>query len=628
MDIGYNDIDINGLIKAIKGDNLKEFRSITQGDRYLNLCYGRFPILAILYLFDSDKILSKYENKLLSVRDYTIVDSDVDVDILFKKKSRRAIRMFSLSSIVEPQYMLAILSDGERLNKRLKYIDDVNIENIKKAYALSNDKPIKEKNGKIIFPNRKKNSGTKVLYSVCAIVCVIVIVLSSLLLFYASKLPNGKDVPYNVSSITALNDAMTANANMKLSSNITVNNKFEEFSGSLDGNGNMLTIENLDGPYLSSLTGSIKNINIVVQNSTIVVDDDFSFFVIKNEGTIDNVSVTIKNSKIEVRGKPLEEGEQAESLYLGFIAALNGGTITNSSVALENVECVGYEHVNSYLGCICSYNVGNVANCEVKEGNLKVDTLDIAGLVAENYGLVSYCNNRLNIEQITTLDSWNPNVSGIVGNNKESGNLFGCFNYGNISATSTSSGEDAPVLDVYVGGIVCQNSGTIEKCYNRGDLKASSKKALNYIGGVAAISNGIIASSISECNIVDETGENNIALVGGIVSYNYSVGVIQYCSSLSTFESICPSEYVICGGVCGLSSYETYPYYMYGFSNYAYCIYNDFFIKDDVHIGIAAYLNVEGKICPMAEEAAATVMCGSKEEIMNLEVYFDETSLK
>ena len=51
----------NKLLEAIKKDDLKSFSLLMPTNADLNLCYGRFPILSLLYMYSSFKILSKFE---------------------------------------------------------------------------------------------------------------------------------------------------------------------------------------------------------------------------------------------------------------------------------------------------------------------------------------------------------------------------------------------------------------------------------------------------------------------------------------------------------------------------------------------------------------------------------------
>ena len=48
------------LFEAIKRDDVKSFSFVMQSNSDLNVCFGRFPLLSLFYLYESYKILDKY----------------------------------------------------------------------------------------------------------------------------------------------------------------------------------------------------------------------------------------------------------------------------------------------------------------------------------------------------------------------------------------------------------------------------------------------------------------------------------------------------------------------------------------------------------------------------------------
>ena len=61
------------IFEAIKKDDLKLFSSLFVYQSDFNLCYGRFPLLSVLYLYGAYSILSKYEKSLLRIGNYDTV---------------------------------------------------------------------------------------------------------------------------------------------------------------------------------------------------------------------------------------------------------------------------------------------------------------------------------------------------------------------------------------------------------------------------------------------------------------------------------------------------------------------------------------------------------------------------
>ena len=66
--------ELNQLFESIKKDDLKSFSSLMLSKSDLNICFGRFPILSLLYLYGSYQILDKYEKWLLPIHNFNIVE--------------------------------------------------------------------------------------------------------------------------------------------------------------------------------------------------------------------------------------------------------------------------------------------------------------------------------------------------------------------------------------------------------------------------------------------------------------------------------------------------------------------------------------------------------------------------
>ena len=52
------------IFEAIKKDDVNAFITFVVQKNLQNICFGRFPILSVCYLFGSQKIISKYEKYL------------------------------------------------------------------------------------------------------------------------------------------------------------------------------------------------------------------------------------------------------------------------------------------------------------------------------------------------------------------------------------------------------------------------------------------------------------------------------------------------------------------------------------------------------------------------------------
>ena len=78
------------IINSIKADNLMDFSQLVKDNQ--NLCFGRFPILSICYLYGAKKIIKSYESKLCQIKEYKIVDESFEVYNKFKQFAGRCLR--------------------------------------------------------------------------------------------------------------------------------------------------------------------------------------------------------------------------------------------------------------------------------------------------------------------------------------------------------------------------------------------------------------------------------------------------------------------------------------------------------------------------------------------------------
>lgn len=103
-------------------------------------------------------------------------------------------------------------------------------------------------------------------------------------------------------------------------------------------------------------------------------------------------------------------------------------------------------------------------------------------------------------------------IGGLCGNN--SGTIEKCYNTGNVT------GNEA------VGGVCGNNTGTIKNCYNTGTVTGSQ-----FVGGMCGYSNG----TIENChNIGTVTGTSeSLTYIGSVCGYNYN-GIITNCYYLDT----------------------------------------------------------------------------------------------
>ena len=136
---------VSDVLEAIKKDRVSSFKHLVENRDYMSLCFGRFPILSLCYLWGSWNIVAKYEKQLASIKDYIFVEEDDASYAKLKKASKRALRLFvGEGKVIEPYEMLAVLESNIRLKRYLrKYpLDEKDYKRIERIYLMLNIKKL------------------------------------------------------------------------------------------------------------------------------------------------------------------------------------------------------------------------------------------------------------------------------------------------------------------------------------------------------------------------------------------------------------------------------------------------------------------------------------------------------
>lgn len=210
------------------------------------------------------------------------------------------------------------------------------------------------------------------------------------------------------------------------------------------------------------------------------------------KGTFDGKGYSIDGIKITSK----EKGK-------GVFGLVDNGTVKNLGVGKNCVINVGvsYGSITGY-----AHNGTRIKNC-YNEANIEADSTNIGGIVGTvtKECIIKKCYN-------IGMIKGNTFVGGIVGNNI--GNIESCFNTGNVIATITNC-----------GGITGKNSGSIENCYNTGDLIGSGTN----IGGIVGYldENAKVSNTY---NIGTITGTNGGGIIG--VNVNGSIKNSYYATNI------------------------------------------------------------------------------------------------
>ena len=124
------------------------------------------------------------------------------------------------------------------------------------------------------------------------------------------------------------------------------------------------------------------------------------------------------------------------------------------------------------------------------------------------------------------------------------GTIENCYNTGDVSGTSTDG-------SVSVGGVCGLNDyGTIENCYNTGEVSGTGTSSYGYVsvGGVCGWNTGTIENCYNTGD-VSGTSEYGFAYAGGVCGFNG--GTIENCYNTGDVSGTSSYGYVYAGGVCG-----------------------------------------------------------------------------
>lgn len=201
-----------------------------------------------------------------------------------------------------------------------------------------------------------------------------------------------------------------------------------------------------------------------------------------------------------VSGIYIESEEQRKALI-----NYNNGTIQN--IILDN----GYISGTYYIAGITSTNNSNgkIINC-VNQVEIYAKGNRNGGIVGSNSGTIESCENRAYLEL-------NASSGGICGNNINDGIIKRCFNTNEIL-----------LKDFQIGGIVGSNNGTVEECYNLGNILASGYERYDK-GGIVGTNQGMVKRCYNLGKIERSSNWNMGGIAGsngGTIEFSYNVGEV------------------------------------------------------------------------------------------------------
>ncbi len=616
------------LLQAIKNDDTKAFAALMDKTQCGGYRFGRFPVLSLMYLYKSRKLLSAYEAQFLEITNYKVVDEPIEISKKFTAKAGKCLRLY-LNEVVSPLEMLLILDRTAHLKRAYpmtKVTSTAVKGRLKSIYYIKYSLGVKFEGDSVVIDRRplsyreKKN-----IMNICLCVLLAVVLFIGVPVTAVSLMP--KPVEGEVTKLSHINFGSTKTYTLKQDIDIPKNYKVDKVNCTINGDGYKLTVGK--GASLGELNGSISDMTIETQgdvifksisekakfqNVTLNVNADLSakestaFVALTNYGAIENVTLNVSGklnalaSSDEVDSELTFGGivQNNSAKYVGQI--IYNGIVKNCQVNYTQFELVGEANANAGFGGVAGINNGYLQNCTVT-GEITSDTFDIAGVCSVNSGLLSKNVNEANLSQTSSDTGWNPIVSGIVMSNAYA--VEKCENKGRLSSTSTcgqfdveqaneptavavgiaylnrgsrvtpyikdsvNSGDvdcSAQYRKAYAAGVCLSSSGKIDGCKNMAavNVKADNGNTI-YAGGITALAFGDVSKCVNEgAIVVSGSGE---AYVGGITAQ--ALAEISYCLSSGDITVTAQSAYV--GGITGISEVDNYSIYIY-LGEVDYCI--------------------------------------------------------
>ena len=561
--------NLRQIFEAIKTDNEKLFSSFMLSKSDLNIAFGRFPLLSLCYLYKAEKILSKYERFMAPINKFEVVPEYFEIYKTFKKQAKKSLRFFADSEeIVYPILMLGVLDERNLIKQKYKFLykNEEILLKFKKIYNLNKNIEIIASTTNFEIAAKKFTTKQKIVASVTAVLFLCL----SLLSFLSGSIVDivfGKGT--ESSPIYVANDYEFKKAIEKgdkyyvLTDDIILTEPVstKNFTGTIDGKDHLLVLcENQPTSMFKNLSGTVKNLSIDFAVSNLKISSSFAIFAENLTGNIDNCDFS---GTISATIDPPEKKSDDDiiDIFVSVVAAVSSGTVSNTKVSLT-ATATNVGDSNAYISGIVGKNDGTVLNCETTGGKFVADTIDLAGIVAENNGTIDSAINKIELEQ-TSAKEWNPNCAGIAMTNN--GTVKNSTNYAKISAKSTLETLAEGEVHTLAAGISCQNNKTVEGCNNGGLISAEGDIAVGLAAGIVCENLYDVKNSKNTANIFSSSNDT-VSIAGGIACRNLIpldnnqvakyYPVVESCFAECDLKSVSETGIVYAGGIIGWNNSE------------------------------------------------------------------------
>ena len=194
------------------------------------------------------------------------------------------------------------------------------------------------------------------------------------------------------------------------------------------------------------------------------------------------------------------DGEDAISGLFGYVGKT--GSIHDLTIADASVKSTKTSY-GVYTALVAASSAGTISNVALKDSAV-FGSGYIGGVAGTNSGTITGCaNESAAVSHNATVYSSSSSAGGIVGSHS-SGSILLSYNKAAITGGKDNYG--------YLGGIAGSASGSIENCYNWGNLQTGK-----YFGGLVGYLSGTATNCYSTGSV--PTGTNAKALFGYCTSY-------------------------------------------------------------------------------------------------------------
>lgn len=614
------------ILNAVQKDDIKAFNALMKDAKPGNFRLGRFPVLSLMYMYRSRRILRAYGSKFLPLTCWEEICEPAAISADFSKIAGKCLRLYQ-SEIVSPPEMLLLLDKAGELKRiyPLLNLSSAVKERLKSIYYIRYSLNIEFVGDGIKIDRRplKRREKRNIIISVASIVTAVAVAVGAPLTA-AALIP--ERVEGEVRKLGEIDFSSKKQFVVTRDIEVPENFSVEKTNCRIVGGGGKLIFKN--GASLGELNGSFKDICVsaegtplftsinesaIVKNVEMSISADITgaagsaFLALTNYGTVEGVNAGV-SGKITARSDvQVTDDNFFAGLVLNNSAKKNAltqtvsyGSVKDCKVIYDNFILVGEGNANATFGGIAGKNEGYVTDCTA-EGKITSDTFDLAGICAYNGGIISGSVNGAALSQHTASAGWNPIVSGIAVTNAYG--MENCENRGSISSVSESGeylseeGYKSSVAacgiayinkgtavspqiircanlgavegraehsDVYAAGVGVFSYGAINSCNNGGSVSSNAGNGcVAYSAGICALTNAYIYKSTNECALSAQSG-GGTAYAGGIAAYSCA----QILNCISGGSLTASGASVCAGGIFGFGDVDKNAY----FGTAEYCI--------------------------------------------------------